>query len=120
MAASDRNSGWISWLWPKPISDTMSRKRRGGAQSLQSSSLLYFLAKHIRRQEGADAFFADGGADHAECIARSATVPGATDFGVGLQIVVELGPAAPEKVGSAGQIGQRGAAFEPVGGESAR
>jgi hypothetical protein len=35
-APSDRNSGWISWLWPKPISDTMSRNAWRGAQSLQS------------------------------------------------------------------------------------
>ena len=45
-------------------------------------------------------------------------MPGPTDFRVGLKIVVELGPAAPEKVGSAGQVGQGGAAFEPVGGNT--
>ena len=94
---SDRNRGWISWLWPKPISDTMSRKRRGGAQSLQSLHCSTSSAKHIRRQEGADAFFTDGGADHTECIARSAAVPGATDFRIGLQIVVELGPLRQKK-----------------------
>src|SRR6185436_11829734 len=46
----------------------------------------------------------------------SAAMPRATDFGVRLQIVVKLGPAAPEKVGPAGKIGQRGAALQPVGG----
>src|SRR6187401_2030860 len=81
------------------------------------SSLLDFLARHVRRQERADAFFPDGGADHTECIARSAAMPGTTDFRIGLKVIEKLGSAAPEEVGPAGQIGQRGAAFEPVGGD---
>src|SRR5205085_701943 len=57
-----------------------------------------FVTKPFRRQESAYAVFPDGGADHTECIARSAAVPRPTDFRVCLQVVVKLCPAAPEKV----------------------
>src|SRR6188474_1588238 len=81
-------------------------------------SLLHFPPEAFRRQEGPYPLRTDGGADHAECIARPATVPRATNFRVGLQIVVELGAAAPVKMRAAAQIGQWGRAFQPVGGDA--
>src|SRR5688572_21234777 len=118
---SARNSGWISWLWPKPISDTMSRSAtvaRIRCSLFIAPLLLNFAAKPICRQEGAYALFTDGRANHTECIARSAAVPRATDFGVCLQVVVKLGSTAPKEVGPAGQIRQGRVALQPVGGHT--